>query len=78
MSTIGAWGGGRAETSAEMFEPILVFPFLSTDFCLIASVRKVVSAVRRFVVNAGVVLGNDIPLYGEVVSHEGIHSLVNL
>ena len=42
------------------------------------SIREVITAVWGFVVNAGIGLGNDVPLYGEVVPHEGVHSLVNL
>ena len=42
------------------------------------SIRKVITAVWGFVVNAGIGLGDDVPLYSEVVTHEGVHSLVNL
>ena len=42
------------------------------------SIREVITAVWVLVVYAGIVLGDDVPLYGEVIPHEGVHSLVNL
>ena len=54
--------------------------FFLCSFCNdnFVSIWEVITAVWGFVVNAGIGLGNDVPLYGEVVPHEGVHSLVNL
>ena len=55
------------------YEPSFIFKFR-----YISSVRKVIAAVWGLIVYAGIVLGDNIPLYGEIVSHEGVHPLVNL